>query len=318
VRAATAALIAAGVAAAACSSTKATGGVRGGNGGNGGGSGGNGADGAAVTLCSGKTGARRGKTNRMVTVGAVNRTYIVYEPQGLDANRAAPLVFVHHGFGMTGQQMFDITQYSAVADQQGFVVAFPDGEPGSTGPWNVGTGVCGSGALVQASGDDFGFLDSMIAEIESDQCVDHAHLFVTGFSMGGYFSHHAGCMRPDLAAVAPHSGATHPFTSCAPGPKPVIIFHGTADNVIAQSCDDTARQQWVQKNGCGTGVDNVTVMGGHCEWSQGCPAHGQVVYCLFDNMAHAWAGGAPNQNFSAPDYESATELSWSFFKNYAW
>jgi len=263
-------------------------------------------------------GARRGKTSRMVTVGTTNRTYIVYEPQSLDANTPVPLVFVHHGFTMSGQQMFDITQYSTVADREGFVAAFPDGEPNSAGPWNVGTNVCGNGNLVTASGDDLGFLDAMIAEIETDQCLDHAHLFVTGFSMGGYFSHHVGCMRPDIAAVAPHSGGTHAFTDCAPGPKPVIIFHGTADSLIAQSCDDTARMQWVQKNGCGAGVDSVPVKGGHCERSQGCPAHGQVVYCLFDGMNHAWAGGAPNQSFSDPNYESATELAWSFFKTYAW
>jgi polyhydroxybutyrate depolymerase len=268
--------------------------------------------------CSGKSGARHGTTNRMLTLAGANRTFIVHEPPTLDPNAPAPLVFIHHGFTMSGQQMFDITGYATVADREGFVAAFPDGEPNSLGPWNVGTNVCGAGALVTATGDDLGFVDAMIADIESDQCLDHGHVFLTGFSMGGYFAHHAGCVRQDLAAVAPHSAGTHPFTDCVAGPKPVIIFHGTGDQLITQSCDDTARQQWVQKNGCGAGVDSMPVKGGHCEWSQGCPARGQVAYCLFDGMNHAWAGGAPNLAFSDPNFESATELSWSFFKKYAW
>jgi len=268
--------------------------------------------------CVGLPGARRGTVARTVDVGGVSRTFLVHAPAGLDPNAAAPLVFVHHGAGMSGQEMLDITGYGTVADREGFVVAFPDGEPGSLGPWNVGTAVCGAGALATASGDDLGFLDAMIADVGTDQCVDAQHVFVTGFSMGGYFSHHVGCVRSDIAAVAPHSGATHPFTDCVPGPKPVIIFHGTADPLITQSCDYTARQQWVARNGCGAGVDSRPVMGGHCEWSQGCPPHGQVVYCLFDGMGHQWAGGAAGQTFSDPNVASATELTWSFFKSEAW
>jgi polyhydroxybutyrate depolymerase len=274
-----------------------------------------GSDGSG-SKCTGKTGSRRGKTNRTLTAAGLDRAYIVYEPEGLDANRAAPLVFVHHGFTMSGQAMFDITEYSAIADREGFVVAFPDGEPMSLGPWNVGTDVCGAGSIVTAGGDDFAFLDAMIDDIETDQCLDRAHVFVTGFSMGGYFSHHVGCMRADIAAVAPHSGGTHPFDTCVPGPKPVIIFHGTADPLISQSCDDTARAQWVERNHCSKDVVSKDVKGGHCEWSQGCPPGGQVVYCLFDGMGHVWAGGASGQMFGDPNFESASELSWSFFKNY--
>ncbi len=275
-------------------------------------------DGAA---CGARTGMR-GKTSRTLQVAGVTRTYIVYLPSADDPTTPVPLVFVHHGYTMSGQAMHDITGYAALADQDGFAVAFPDGEsgPNSFGPpWNVGTGVCGNGALEEASGDDFSFLSAMRADIANDQCLDDAHVFVTGFSMGGYFAHHVGCERPDLArAIAPHSGGTHPFTDCAPGHRPVIIFHGTADTLIDPSCAKQARDQWVQKNGCSSDVAVQMVQGGHCEWSTGCPTDGQVVLCLFDNLGHAWAGGAAGLQFSDPNYASATQLSWSFFRTYAW
>jgi len=279
-----------------------------------------GTDGAAH--CTGKSGMRRGLTNRSLMVAGANRTYLVYLPMNVSENQALALVFVHHGFTMSGQAMHDITLYSNLADKEGIAVVFPDGEAGPNAagaPWNVGTGVCGNGAFEQASGDDFAFIEAMRTDVEVDQCIDHDHVFVTGFSMGGYFSHQVGCMRPDLArAIAPHSGGTHPFTGCVAGHKPVMIFHGTGDTLIDPNCAKSARDQWVAKNGCGSTVMTVNVKGGHCEWSNGCPADGQVVLCLFDNLAHAWAGGAPNLMYSDPSFESATQLQWDFFKQHAW
>jgi polyhydroxybutyrate depolymerase len=277
---------------------------------------------AGASACVGRPGVLKGKTDRTVKAAGVSRTYVLYEPEGIDPNAPVPLVLVFHGMMMSGQEMFDITEYSALADSEKFVVAFPNGEPLSVGPWNVGKKVCPPGDLVDATGNDLAFLDAVIADVQADTCIDRRHTFVTGFSMGGFFSHDVGCVRPDIPAIAVASGGTHPFASCAPGHKPVIIFHGTADKTIPQKCDDTARAQWVQKNGCSTTVTTTMVQGGHCEWSQGCPKDGQVVYCLFDGMAHAWAGGradagAYDSLSSAPNYASATQLSWSFFKSYA-
>jgi polyhydroxybutyrate depolymerase len=274
--------------------------------------------------CGTRTGMR-GLTSRtlMMTTAPTTRTYLVYLPQSFNPATPTPLVFVMHGYTMSGKAMHDITQYADIADSEGIAVAFPDGEGGPNSllaPWNVSTGNCYPGDLESATGDDFGFLEAMRADIAKDQCIDTSHTFVTGFSMGGYFSHHTGCMRPDLArAVAPHSGGTHPFGSCVTGHEPVIVFHGDSDPVVAESCDDSAVMQWIQKNGCQTTADVVAVTNGSCSYYRGCPADGQVAYCKFTGLGHAWAGGAADAGaFSAPSYASATQLEWAFFKKYAW
>jgi polyhydroxybutyrate depolymerase len=267
----------------------------------------------------------RGLTSRSLNMPTqpTSRTYLVYLPQSFDPSTPAPLVFVMHGYTMSGQAMHDITQYADLADANGIAVAFPDGEGGPnslTAPWNVGTGNCYPGDLETAPGDDFGFLEAMRADISQDQCIDSPHVFVTGFSMGGYFSHHTGCMRPDLArAVAPHSGGTHAFTSCVAGHEPVIVFHGDSDPVVPETCDEASVAQWIQKNGCQSTADVVAVENGSCSYYQGCPSDGQVAYCKFTGLGHAWAGGAADAGvFSAPNYASATQLEWAFFKKYAW
>ena len=276
-----------------------------------------------------------GLTQRSLMLGGLTRTYLVYLPPSADPHTPVPLVVVFHGYTMSGQSMVDVTQYETIADSDHVALAFPDGEggPNSFGaPWNVGANVCPADGIPppNATGDDLAFYDAIKADVEADQCVDQQHTFVTGFSMGGYFAHHAGCMRPDLAAVAPHSGGTHDLSACPSVHKPIIIFHGKSDPVIAPGCDDPSSPSagtgvtpsaaaWAAHNGCGTTTHSVAVEQGTCVYYDGCPADGQVALCTFDNMGHCWAGGPSSSGlYACPGYESATQLEWNFFKTYAW
>jgi polyhydroxybutyrate depolymerase len=298
--------------------------------------------------CGGRSGMR-GKTLRSLMVNGIGRTYVAYLPQALGATMSVPFVFVFHGAEMDASEMYDITQYAKLADSEGIAVAFLDGQNTSSAtgtrtldPWNVSdhsAAVCGGGNLVNnpTAGVDFAFMDAVKADIGQDQCLDSKHVFATGFSMGGYFSHHIGCDRTDVRAVAPHSGATiASLSSCMTGHVPVIIFHGTSDNIIAEGCDDpTGAAQsgfpasatlWAKKNGCQTTYTTVAENGsgggnGQCYVYDGCPADGQVELCTFTGMSHCWAGGAASGGgsmFACSTYASATQLEWNFFKQHAW
>jgi polyhydroxybutyrate depolymerase len=300
---------------------------------------------AASTIDAGPCGMRsgmRGMTNRTAQVAGLTRTYIIYLPTAFDPAKPLPLVFVFHGYTMSGQEMFDITQYAALADSEGIALAFPDGEGGPDSlvdPWNVenpGQTVCGGVDAVSATGDDFAFIDAMKADVAQDQCLDTAHIYTTGFSMGGYFTEHVGCYRDDMRAIAPHSGGTiADLSACTTGHVPVIMFHGTSDSVIDDACDDptvtpdagfpAAATLWATKNGCSPTYSTVPANGsgggsGQCYVYDGCPADGHVELCTFDGMDHCWAGGAVAgaAGNSCPTYANATQLEWSFFKQYAW
>jgi polyhydroxybutyrate depolymerase len=278
----------------------------------------------------------RGKTSRMVTVGGATRTYVAYLPASADATKPIPFVMVFHGFTMSGEDMYSITGYNTLADSEGIAVVFPDGQAGS--PWNVsdnGAAVCGAGnAVNNPNAVDFAFMDAMKADIEQDQCLDSKHVFVTGFSMGGYFSHHVGCDRTDVRAIGPASGGTiADLSACKTGHVPVIMFHGTSDGLIASGCDDPngtaqagfppAATLWAKKNGCGTTYTTTSNKGttgtGQCYLYEGCPTDGQVELCTFTGMSHEWAGGSnATSAFGDPSYASATQLEWAFWKKYAW
>lgn len=258
-----------------------------------------------------------GTSAKTISVNGTNRTYLLHVPANLDRTRPVPLLFVMHGFTMSGEIMEGMTGFDDVADSNGFVVAYPDGA--GANPWNVGAGVCGAGAAVNGTGDDIQFVKDMIDAIDQVQAIDRSEVFLTGFSMGGYFAHNIGCQEGHnlLRAVADHSGGTYPGL-CPGAPEPILMLHGTGDGLIDVNCDKTARDYWAQRNGCSTGVDMVPIMGGHCEISQGCPPGGQVELCLFDNMAHGWAGASTSGTYGAygggTQYQSATQLVWDFFK----
>ena len=304
------------------------------------------ADGPRVTdsgvACGTRTGMR-GLTHRTIMAGGLTRTYLIYLPATPTPTTPIPFVYVFHGYTMSGQEMHDITHYADLADTEGIAVAFPDGQGGPlslTAPWNVenpGQTVCGAGQVENATGDDNAFIDAMKADVSLDQCLDGAHVFATGFSMGGYFSHHIGCERSDFRAVAPHSGGTiADLSTCTTGHVPILILHGTSDEFIADGCDDpngTAQSGfppsatlWATKNGCQATYTTIPTDGdaggaGQCYLYQGCPADGQVELCTFTGMPHVWAGGDPaggNGLLAGPTYASATQLTWAFWKKYAW
>ena len=298
---------------------------------------------ASGAVCGARSGMR-GLTHRSVTVGCKTRTYEVYLPASADPATPMPLVFVFHGLLMSGAEMNAITGYTAIADAEGIGVVFPDGEGGPNSlhaPWNVdnpGQQVCGEGDYVTSDGDDFGFIDAMKADIANDQCLDTAHLFSAGFSMGGYFTHHIACYRSDMRGAAAHSGGTlADLSPCTNGHVPIIVFHGAADGVIDEACDDptasVAAQMgfppsatlWAAKNGCKNTyttlpTDSDAGGTGQCYLYDGCPADGQVEACIFNGMEHCWAGGNPGDADvnACPTYAKATQLQWAFFKKYAW
>ena len=294
--------------------------------------------------CGTRTGMR-GKTTRSISVGGAMRSYVAYLPESMSPTKPLPFVYVFHGAEQSGDEMFDITEYSKLADSEGIAVAFGDGQDVSSAtgavsltPWNVsddGADVCGAGDLVNnPNAVDFMYMDAVKMDLVQDQCLDEKHTFATGFSMGGYFTHHVACDRADIHAAAPHSGGTMADLSACSQHMPIIIFHGVADSLITDGCDDptgpaqagfpASATLWAKHNGCKDTYMTIPTNGssgnGQCYLYDGCPQGSQVELCTFTDMDHAWAGSTncPSCIGVGTGYASATQLQWAFFKQYAW
>jgi len=263
-----------------------------------------------------RPGALVGESRQTLDVAGVERSFLYYAPAGLDPDVAAPVLIVAHGFEETAAQMVAITGYDAIADREGFVVLYPEGQ--GLVPWNIGSGVCQGGArpVASASGDDSAFIDAMLELVALDRSVDGAHVFMSGLASGGYLASDLACRRSDIRAIAAHSGGSHALDACVAAQKPVLLLHGSEDAAVPVACSSEARDRWAAHNGCETSADPRAVLGGVCEVSLGCPASGQVTSCTFEGMGRGWAGGSA-QAASFLEFESASELSWRFFTTFA-
>jgi len=87
-----------------------------------------------------------------MTVGGLERTYTLRLPSGYDGTTALPLLICMHGGSGSGTQVESRSQLTVKAEQEGFILVYPDGT-GGIRTWNAG-GCCGS--AVNNNMDDVG------------------------------------------------------------------------------------------------------------------------------------------------------------------
>jgi polyhydroxybutyrate depolymerase len=300
-----------------------------------------------LATCGGPPG-RRGAgagDQRLEFAGAV-RTYRLHVPAsrsragpGLQP-RPAPLVLVFHGDGGDGGGVEALTGLSAVADREGFFVAYPDSPERH---WNDD----------EEAGfrhpDDVGFVRALIARLAARHGIDRARIYATGFSNGGFFAQRLACeMAGEIAAVAAVAGTMSERLAARCRPEvamPVLMIHGTADSEVPYHGAAGSRKEdeahdlsvpaavrhWVRADRC-TGPPSVTLLpdagaaGGRLrrEAYTHCAAGAEVVLYDVEGGGHAWPGGSDeNGGQRGPGAASAAsekstertagDLIWEFF-----
>jgi polyhydroxybutyrate depolymerase len=138
------------------------------------------------------------------------------------------------------------------------------------------------------NGGDIAFAKAMITWMESNFCIDQTRIMSTGMSYGGIMSDTIGCQMPDVfRAVGVMSGALYsygPGSACKSNPIAAWITHGTADTTVDISGDETARDQFLANNHCGSTMTAVDPS--PCVSYDGCDSGYPVVWCPVDGEGH--------------------------------
>ena len=273
-----------------------------------------------------------------ITVDGRVRSYTLHVPSALASTAPAPLVLVFHGGGGSGAQMERMTHFDAVADREGFIVAYPDGFAGN---WNDGRESTVSRAH-RAHIDDVGFISALIDALSTRYSIDAKRIFATGISNGGIFSHYLGARLANrIAAIGPVAGgiATDFAPQFSPSqPVSVLIMQGTADPLVPYHGGgvlhgsrghivdtDEAVQLWVARNGCSAtpsfGTVPDTVKTDSCVadwrlWDNGQAGTAVELYRI-NGGGHTWPGGPQYLprflvGKVCRDFDAA-EVLWKFF-----
>lgn len=250
------------------------------------------------SLTTAPASANPGDPPGALTFGGLQRTYLVHAPAGPPNG----LVINLHGAGMTGGDQAAATGYNGVADQYGFVVAYPDGIDLS---WADGRGA----SVPDRQGvDDVGFLSALIDRLSAEYGIPQGRVFVTGMSAGAFMANRLACDRADLvSAVAPVAGTLGSGVGCAPSrPVSVLEIHGTADSVVPFGggpmvgrggaseiiSAPAMAERWRQADGCGPFVEQAAYGDVQQAVAAGCAAGTQVVLTRVNGGGHTWLADA--------------------------
>ena len=184
--------------------------------------------GAGSPVSSSKSGQGKDLVERFSFEGQ-KRAYLLHLPSGYDKKKPLPLVVALHYYTGTGRAEAEQTGFSAKADEERFIVAYPDGPiPGPTGlSWDIWHNPRDK----QGSGD-VAFVRELIRRLSARFAVDPKRIYVSGMSQGGMVAHLVGCeLSSVIAAIAP-VGAFLTAQPRSADPVSVLIIHGTADPVV--------------------------------------------------------------------------------------
>jgi polyhydroxybutyrate depolymerase len=279
--------------------------------------------------------AERALAPHTLEVDGITRSYHLHVPSAVGPT-PAPLVLVFHGGGGTGPGTERLTRFTALADREGFLVAFPEGVEKN---WNDGREFTGSRAH-RDHVDDVAFVTALIDAIGRAHAVDPRRVYATGISNGGIFSHYlAAHLSARIAAIAPVVGgiADPPEAWLRPEqPVSVLMLQGTRDPLVPYhggavafgrgKIIDTeeAARRWAALNGGREPVreplpaDGKDRCGGLRTIYPGGRDGSEVTLVRLDGGGHTWPGGAqylPQLLIGrvCRDFD-ATVLIWDFFK----
>lgn len=280
------------------------------------------------------------------------RTFHVHVPHSYTGRQALPLVLAFHGYQMTGTLMRAVSVLDMTAEQNGFIVVFPDGVDRRWGdaPFNE-TGI-----------DDVGFTDAMLKKLTRDLKIDERRVYACGISNGGKFVQKLACeMSNRIAAigVVAASGLDKVLSTCqARRAIPIMFFMGSEDPLIPREGEarDLGKageflglsemgintvggnvgklaglytasdvvEYWCRHNGCAPQARVENLPDTH---NDGCrvrkeaygPGSGgsEVICYTIDGGGHTWPGGAflsVGGVFGRTTQDiSASQLMWDFF-----
>lgn len=268
------------------------------------------------------------------------RKFMVHFPPNFNTSTQRALVLnLHGGSGnMVNAQGFSML--NPVADQNNFIVAWPQGygiaPPGFS--WADGRNTSAD----QAGIDDIGFINKLVDTLITRYNVDTNRVYICGFSNGGFMVQRLACQLPDRFAAMASLGAsmdTVLYQNCNPSkPVPMAFFNGTADpampygggpmqnpQVIPVVPVDTTVQFWVANNNCQTAdpvfniPDTFTTDNSTAELYNftNCDCNADVKFFKLINGGHTWPGVYVASQASVlgntnRDINASVEL-WNFF-----
>ncbi len=261
-----------------------------------------------------------------LTFDGLHRDFLLHVPPAAARGAPLPLVLNLHGATENGTLEEFTSGMDSSADQNGYLVAYPDGtriskvltpDPVAKQAqygWNAGE-CCG--LPVTRHIDDVGFLLRVISDVAARTPVDLRRVYVTGISNGGMMAYAMASEASDhVAAISSVSGQVELPTIHPTRAVPTMEFHSVDDPIAkwqgVPNSNPKLRlsvmegiDQWVKADGCDSSPhDGSPIVGAPGSISQGetatlvtydgCRSGSEVELWRFTGSGHVWPGSTLN------------------------
>jgi len=250
------------------------------------------------------------------------RTYYLHTPKSYQPNHPMPLVLAFHGYGSQGSYLALNTGFSALAEQKGFIIVYPNGIDRR---WNITsnwlTGV-----------DDVSFASALIEHLTKIRAIDRSRIYATGVSNGGFLVQRLACEPKSQIAAFASVVATLPGklqSFCHPEtPIDLLMINGTDDRKVPWSGGSPPKVPygwilsvpdtinfWRQHNDCTVPAQVTQLPGNRVEISRypNCRGGSEVELVTLKGVGHVWprGGSGPNQLLNG------SKEIWNFFQRHS-
>jgi polyhydroxybutyrate depolymerase len=268
----------------------------------------------------------------------LKRSYLLYVPTSYNEEIPVPLLIVFHGGQNTPENNSERFRVNEKAEEEGFIVVYPDAHWIMSNTWNFGLGWYTKNIIREIMRlwiDEVGYTLKIIEKTQNDYNIDPDRIYLAGHSNGASMAYYFGVLHSDIiAAIASNAGCigghVQDFEMVMipepDNPMSIAIFHGELDQIIPYNggwnvnnkffCTSVAEAVtfWVENNGCDPvpvteTIGNVTID----RYSGGEEGTEIIVYTVH-NKGHIWFGGPPWEDPN-PEIFTTDEM-WEFFEQH--
>jgi polyhydroxybutyrate depolymerase len=281
-----------------------------------------------------------GRHDAKMRVDDRDRRFLIFTPDGANADHPRPIVFFFHGAGGFADQAARTYGWVEKAQKEHFFVVFPEGlgaRPDAPPSFLLNPRIWrDERGTIPSVVHDVDFFSMLLDRLEAVLPIDQRRVYVTGFSNGAGMTFTLGGHFSDrIAAIAPVSSQSFATIDTLARPLPVYYLVGKADPLIPYDGGTTtiwgkvrfmppveqSVQRWLQLDGCPPTPEVVSDQDGVRVLRYG-PGRGgsEVIFTVVDGNGHHWpASPEPLPRvLSGPTLDpfSATDRIWDFFERH--
>ncbi len=257
-----------------------------------------------------------------ISVDGVDRNFMMSVPAS-EKGTLLPILMAFHGGGDVKSFNYppfpQSQQFLELAQSEKFILVYPFSKllESNEGAWQLNT--------TDETQQDIKFIQAIIENISSANCVDQNKIYATGYSLGSMFTYELACQMNDtFAAIASFAGTMpkNPNSCVLENEIPIMHIHGTDDFIISyknewdwknwdyvgtmKSIPDLV-DYWSNKNNCSSYEEITGKFSTHLIYSD-CNSDVKVEHYQLSGQGHGWP--------EVIEGRSTHQVIWDFLKEF--